>query len=139
MPIPNLRDKRMTKEQIIAAYENFGWHKNLLVDWIELDPRTNQVMLKSYEYVADTLPCSNENCRTYQLSFVQFMPSGVMWTCGICRKTYGPLTFKDGRLINPPGQAITVAEAWNILKRTKQIPPVGLAPAGSASGVQIIQ
>lgn len=123
MPIPRLEGD-LTRQQVIEEYAKWGWKKELVLKWVVMNGRTGKPELQVYKFEANALPCSNRDCATHQLTFVQLMPTGVMWTCAICRKTMGPLAFDDGRLIDR--RDITLQEAWEIIKETGQRPPVGL-------------
>jgi len=130
MPIPKLRDG-MTREEVIELYKQYGWYKTLEVDWIEID-RYKKPHLVKYVFNADTIPCDIPEDVQAQLTFVSFMPHGVMWTCAMCGKTDGPISMQNGRKISD--QEISVAEAWEVIKRTGQSKPVALEPVASRSG-----
>jgi len=124
MPIPELRGK-ITREDTIAKYAEYNWYKTIEYDWVEKDGRTNRFVKKRYRYRADTMPCSSEDDAQFALTFVSFMSSGAYWTCAMCRRTTGPLAFKDGQLVSE--EEITLDEAWDIVMRTGQIRPLGMS------------
>lgn len=124
MPIPELTGD-LTEAEIIEKYEEFGWHKQIEFDWVEADPRrVGGYILKKYIYTADSMPCLQGDDAQFRLTFVQFMATGAYWTCAMCRKTYGPLTYEDGRLVST--EEITLDEAWDVIVRTNQQRPIGM-------------
>jgi hypothetical protein len=136
MPIPELTGDMKT-EDAIAKYAEYGWSKRLQFEWIEVNQRTGQIIKKTFDVNSDAMPCSYSDDASYQLTFVQFAPSGIQWTCGMCRNTQGPLAFEAAgfRLIEE--KQVTLMDAWNTLKKTKQRPPIGMPPLSSRAGLRI--
>ena len=130
MPIPDLKGD-LTREEIISKYADFDLHKIITIEWIEVDKNRN-IYKRTLRYNADTLPCKNVECFPWQLSFLAFQPTGVYWTCAVCRRTTGPLTTDapDAYLVDR--KQISVNEALEVIKKTGQKVPLGMdAPAQS--------
>ena len=123
MPLPQVKEDQVTKEELTKRYEDLGWKKTLEFDWIEMIDR--QPYITRYRYNADTIPCDLRDCVALQLTFVRLESTGVIWTCGSCRKTDGPITTELGQQIGPR-RAISLTEAWDVISLTGQYPPVGL-------------
>ncbi len=126
MPIPDDRTE-WTFDEIVKAYLDLGWKKELEFPWIEYDQRNRRILIVNYKYMAQKNPCTTKSCMGSDLVFLDFRPTGVFWTCGTCRRTMGPLAFEDAYEASPPKE-VTYDEAMNILKTTHQITPIGLAP-----------
>lgn len=135
MPVPDLTGN-MTKEEIIAAYEEFGWHKRLRFDWIELNQRQGAILKTTYEFVADALPCSIGDDAQYQLTFLQLCPTGVIWTCAMCRRSEGPISNEIGRVITR--ERVSSIEAWEAIKKSGQYKPIGLKPISGTERLRVI-
>jgi len=136
-PKDRLKGKK-TRAEVIKIYSEYGWKKTLEFPWIEVDGRTREIFKKIYRFTADTLQCSSRRCSAHQLTFVTLYPTGVCWTCAICRRSMGELTWGDGALLNGPrGESVTPEKAWEIVNATNQYPPIGLEPLG-AGDLQIV-
>ena len=70
------------------------------------------------------MPCMTGDDAQFQLTFVQFMPTGAYWTCALCRRTYGPLAYEEGRLLST--KEITLNEAWDVIGETGQQKLIGM-------------
>jgi hypothetical protein len=138
MPLPNIEEEKITREELIERYLQTGWTKKLVFDWVEVDGRTKRPMLKRYEFNADTMPCGNRECIPYMATFVQLRPTGVIWTCASCRKTDGPIAIENGRELQQYTRQLTIEEAWNIIGDTGQYPPVGLEQPPKGRRYQIL-
>ena len=138
MPIPTLVGD-LTREEIIAKYgvEPYNWKKKFQFEWVEVDQRTGGFQKKTFDVNADAMPCSVSDDSSYQLSFVQFVPSGVAWTCAICRKTEGPLSFEASGIRLVDQRQITLTEAWETIRRTNQTPPIGLPAMNGREGFRV--
>ena len=140
MPIPKIKDSRITLTKLEEEYANLGWSKEIEFDWIEMDGRTKRPVLKRYRFNANRIQCDNSDCNEYQLFFIQLRPTGVYWTCGSCRKTDGFISMEEGRELGEFQRMLTTAEAWDILNKSGQHPPVGLdKPARATRNFQIIR
>lgn len=126
----------MTREQVVKAYEDYGWTKRLEFDWIVVD-RRGRAHKRRLHFNADTMNCDIPEDVQHMLSFVQLRPTGVIWTCGVCGKSDGPIAEETGRIVSDT--EITFAEAWQAIKLTGQKPPVGLdKPSGRRGRVRIV-
>jgi hypothetical protein len=136
MPIPTLKGD-VTREEAVKEYAKFGWTKRTRFDWIEVDQRNGTYLKKTYDVNADAMPCSSADDASYQLTFVQVVPTGIVWTCGMCRKTEGPLAFEASgfRLIEQ--KQVSLTEAWDTIKMTNQKPPIGLQPLSGREGFRL--
>jgi len=116
----------ITDVELEKLYFELGWSKKLMVEWVVFNQREDTPYLWAYEFKADTLTCTaNEgDDAQYQMTFIQQLPTGVYWSCGVCGKTYGPLAWEDGRLQSKT--KITKTEAWEQLQKTGQHPPIGM-------------
>lgn len=129
----------MTRGDVIIEMSKLGWKKNLVFPWVSVNGRTGEVHKVIYQFNADSLICSNRRCQQYRLSFVQFKPHGVVWSCAICRRAEGPVVWESGTRMNGPlGETITPGEAWDILRQTGQAIPVGLKPLTGTEDLEII-
>jgi len=126
LPIPNIEGST-TREEVIKAYEELGWKKTIEFDWIEINQRRGEVLINTYRFTA--LPCTGKTpdgaCAQWDLVFVLLMPTGVIHTCAMCRRTQGPLPDEDGMLVTSR-TAPDRAEVFRILRKTGQKLPVGL-------------
>ena len=130
MPIPKLSGD-LSREQIIEKYAEFGWHKKLTYEWIEVDQRNGGYIKNTYEVNSDAMPCTVGDDASYQLSFIQFVPTGIVWTCANCRRTEGPLSTEASGVRLVDRKSITLNEAWEVIRRTNQKKPIGMpAPSG---------
>ena len=126
MPIPD--DKSEWREsELIAAWEKWGWRRELNIPWIEYDQRGRRILLINLHYSHQKLPCSNPSCLGSSLVFLDFRPTGVFWGCGSCRKVMGPLSIEDALSASVPRE-IQYDDAMKILKETNQKRPIGLTP-----------
>ena len=138
MSLPKLKGK-ITKEKIIEEYKKLGWKQVLEFPWVEISGRGGQIVKKIYRFDSLTMQCSSKRCSRHGLTFVKFVPHGVVWTCAICRRTMGPMAWEDGELLNGPvGQQITLTEAWDTIHATGQTPPIGLQPLAGSEGLVIV-
>jgi len=134
MPIPNLNpDRTYTTDEIKQAYFDYGWSKLLEFDWIEVE--RDGPHLKRYRFNADALPCDNTNDVQYQMTFIQLRPTGVIKTCGICKKSDGPITTELGILLS--NTRISPAEAFRVIQETGQQIPVGLEKSSGRRRVRV--
>ena len=138
MPLPKLpKSGKIQKDEIIKRYATTGWTKDeLRIKWVDVDQNSGQVRLTEYNFIPAILPCTVRKCAQYQLTFLEFRESGVFWTCGVCRRTQGPIAFENGNVVSR--KAISEAEAWEIINQTGQIIPIGLEPISGTDGLQII-
>jgi hypothetical protein len=138
MPIPKLpRTGKITKGEIIDLYIGAGWtNETLDVEWIDVNQQTGAVQKTVFRYEPATLPCSIRQCAQYQLTFLEVRPSGVFWSCGVCKRTGGPLAAENAIVVSRV--VITNSEAWEIINRTSQIPPIGLDAISGVGGLEII-
>lgn len=121
MPIPELGEKA-SREEVIKKYDELGWSKILRVEWVEMI--RGKPHLRIIDFNADTMQCDLREDIPHQLTFVQFRPTGIMWTCGICGKTDGPIANENGRMISD--KEIGIEEAFHTIEKTGQYIPVGL-------------
>lgn len=121
MVLPELKPE-MTRQEVIDAYKGVDWKKNLEFDWIHIESRTGEPHVKKLRFNADTIPCQRDS--QHQLTFVQLSSTGVTWTCGVCGKTDGPISEELGQTVSD--RQLSIQEAWDVLKKTGQYPPVGL-------------
>ena len=136
MPIPTLRGD-MKREEVEEEYKKFGWAKKTRFEWIEVDQRNGTYLKKIYDINADAMPCSNSDDATYQLTFIQIVPTGVVWTCAMCRRTEGPLAFEASGFRLVEQKQVSLTEAWDTIKRTNQRPPIGLQPLSGREGFRL--
>jgi len=114
----------MTRQQVIDAYLTCDWKKVITFDWVYIDPRTGEPHVKKLRFNADTIPCLRGDDSQHQLTFVQFGSTGAIWTCGMCGKTDGPISEELGQSLGD--RQISIQEAWDIITKTGEYPPVGL-------------
>jgi len=126
MPIPELGGE-MSREQVIKEYMNYGWAKELEFDWVYVS-RNGEPRVKRMRFTADTIPCGKQEDIQHQLTFLKLAPTGVIWTCGVCGKSDGPISDENGREISD--RIVSWNEAWEILSKTGQHPPIGMVRAG---------
>ena len=138
MPIPDLKGE-LSRQEIIDAYAKWGWKKKITIDWIEIDKRQNSIIKKTFDINADAMPCAIGEDASYQLSFVQMVPSGIVWTCAGCRRTEGPLSFEAGGIRQIGNERVSLEEAWNTIKRTGQKKPLGMPSLSGREGLKIRQ
>lgn len=136
MPIPRLSGE-LSREQIIEKYKEFGWSKKLQYDWIEVDQRNNAFIKKTYDVNADAMPCSSNDDASYQLSFIQFVSTGIVWTCANCRRTEGPLSIEAAGIRLIGQKTVNLSEAWDIIKKTGQKKPIGMPLLSGKEGFRI--
>jgi len=137
MPVPDLSDKERTREEVIEAYKECGWEKRLTIEWIEIHGK--QPRVRKLVYSADAMPCGQEDDAEFQLTFITLMPTGVFWTCAMCRQTQGPLSTKRGRALNGPiGEEVSIEDAYAIIRRTGQQKPVGMPTIDTRPKLRII-
>jgi len=139
MPIPELRGDLKISD-IIKKYEDYGWKKEVSVDWVEL-MRDGRIIKRPLVYKADSMPCGIQDDRSYQLTFVSLQPTGVYWSCALCRRTKGPLSLEEASSGNRPieAQTISLEQAWEIIGKTGQRPPIGLGASGGQGSFRIVQ
>jgi hypothetical protein len=131
MPIPEISGT-VTRKQFDEEYAKLNWQKRLMVTWVENNPTRGTWQVKRYEFVADAIPCTTTpECSINQLNYVQFKPTGVVKTCGQCRKTEGPVSMTLARVHEV--RDISVNEAWDIIQKTGQKAPIGLKPKARES------
>jgi len=135
MPIPQVNEKTIKKSDLMAEYESLGWRKILEFNWVQVINR--QPHLVRYRYNADTMMCDLRECHPHQLSYVRLESTGVIWTCGSCQKSDGPIASELGERIGRP-QPISEAEAWRMIGMTGQYPPIGLAEPPRGRKFQIV-
>lgn len=121
----------MNRDQVVKWYLNNGWSKRLEFDWIEIG-RDRRPRLIHYTFNADTMTCDISDDVQLQLSFLQLRPHGVIWTCGACGKSDGPIAMENGRRVSE--KEVTIEEAWEIIRKTGQAKPVGLDPVTRRGG-----
>jgi len=114
-------EERGDRETLVKMYEEKGWRRKFTFEYVEYDPVQNVFIVTTR--IADaskiTCQCPAQNMAT----FVQFMPSGIVFTCGACRRTH---TYDYHQCEAVDSRIITVNEAWDIVKRTGQMPPPAL-------------
>jgi len=133
MPIPEL-SKEMTREDIIKAYIAEGWAKQLEFDWVYMG-RNGEVRIKRLRFNADSMPCGRQEDVQHMLSFVQRTPMGAVWHCAMCGKTDGPISDELG--IEIDNKPITVNDAWKVIEKSGQFPPIGLIRGMGGQRVRI--
>lgn len=114
----------LSREEIIKLYgtEPYNWTKVLNIEWVELV--RGQPIVRNIRFNADNIPCTRGDDAQAQLTFLQFRPTGVLWTCAICGKTDGPISNEFGREMSK--RNIEESEAFAIMEKTGQYIPVGL-------------
>ena len=123
MPIPLFGDEDLSRDEVIQKYEEYGWTKRLEFDWILVD-RRGIPRMRRMSFNADTITCDLQEDVQHMLTFLQLRPTGVIWTCGVCGKSDGPIAEELGRALSDV--EITLPQAWEVVRRTGQHPPVGL-------------
>ena len=128
MPIPELdfsREYSLDEVYAIFAAEPFNWHRELTYEWISYNPRRGEFMATTYDIQAVQLQCDKRECKPYNLTFVNFRPTGIMHGCAVCRKVQGPITVEDiGSVVSQ--RTVTEDEAWAIIRSKGQEAPAGL-------------
>jgi len=135
MPIPQVIEGTIKKAELMKRYEALGWRKILEFDWIRMINRRPHLI--RYRYNADTLQGDLRECNPHQLSYVRLESTGVIWTCGSCQKTDGPIASELGQTVGMP-IPITEVEAWRQIGLTGQYPPIGLAHPPRGRKFQIV-
>jgi hypothetical protein len=138
MPIPKLSGD-LSRQQIVDAYAVYGWQKRIKFDWIEVDQRNGGYLKKAFEANSDAMPCSIGEDASDQLSFVQFVPTGIVWTCANCKRTEGPLSFEASGIRLLDQKSITLNEAWETINRTNQKKPIGMPALSGKGGFRLKQ
>ena len=133
MPLPPLPE-RATTAQVREIMKGAGWHKKLEFDWVVM--ARGRPLLRRYLFNADALPCARQDDNQFQLTFVRLAAGGVIKTCAVCGITEGPITTDLGRLLSE--RQISINEAWEVVERTGQKPPVGLEKPSQQRRVRII-
>lgn len=125
MPLPTIPDGGwQTRTQMVEAYAELDWYKDITFEWVEVNQRRGVVEIKKYQFLADTIGCGNVRCDRYLPTFVQLVPHGVVITCAQCRKTMGVLSTDDAILLDQR-VAMSLEEINIVLRKTGQVPPVG--------------
>jgi len=124
MPIPRPpKNGWDSVDEMFEAYRENGWTRTIEFSWISMDPRLGGSIETRFEVRASRLSCSCGGQARF--TFVQFRPTGVLVSCGSCRKTMGPIDHDDPCMKILSKRRIPVGEAFKILDATGQyVPPI---------------
>lgn len=123
MPLPPARD--YTEKELDSEMKKLGWRKRLTVKWVEYNALKGEWEQVTYYFNVARAPCTNKECKEYDLTYYIFMPHGVYWSCAACRRGMGPISNEEARVADR--ETITVLKALEIIKETGQAIPVGLS------------
>jgi hypothetical protein len=114
-----------SREQMDREYAKFGWSKEIVFDWIEVNSRRGVVEIRTKRFDSNMLRCGKPACDRLRVMYVMLAPHGPIQTCGNCRHTMGILPDEDG-IIENVRTATSKAEVDKILRKTGQVPPLGI-------------
>ncbi len=123
MPIPKPPKKGWTSiEHLEEAYLKDGWKKQITFSWITMNARLGGCIETIYQVDSNKISCScGEGGR---FTFIQLRSTGIIMSCGSCKKTAGQLSFEDRGVKILSTRRLPISEAFTITDETGQyLPP----------------
>jgi len=103
--------------------KRMGWSKKLVYGYVYENKDKQVWEYQPHYFDATRIPCTS--CGNSDFAWVIVMPSGVYWSCGNCRITYGPLALDKTKgskstLLENEVRRLTPKEAARIMNQTGQ-------------------
>lgn len=122
MPIPRIPvNGWSSEEELFEAYKEHNWSRGFEFSWISMDARLGGCIEEKYIVDANRITCRCEGQNKF--TFVLFAPTGLITTCGSCRRTTGNIDLEDPCIKLISKRRIPISEAFAIMDRTKQYIP----------------